>query len=162
MLNPAPELAQLRDIHLPHPIEWWPLAIGWFALIALACIAIMSFIFFTRRHYNHNRHKQFALNLLDIYQNDYKQQANSQLSSAQLSELLKRVALVYYPRKEVASLQGQAWIDFLTQTSKNVDFNTIRDLLLALPYQSPKDRDVTPLFNAAKRWIKQRRGQCLN
>lgn len=35
MASPDP-LAQLRDIHLPEPIGWWPLAIGWYILIALA------------------------------------------------------------------------------------------------------------------------------
>ena len=28
-------LAQLRDIHLPEPILWWPLAPGWWVLIVL-------------------------------------------------------------------------------------------------------------------------------
>ena len=29
----ADSLAQLRDIQLPEPISWWPLAPGWWVLI---------------------------------------------------------------------------------------------------------------------------------
>jgi hypothetical protein len=32
----ADSLAQLRDIQLPEPISWWPLAPGWWVLIILA------------------------------------------------------------------------------------------------------------------------------
>ena len=162
MPDPSQDLAQLRDIHLPNPVGWWPLAVGWYLLATLACVAMMGLVFFTYRHYKNNRFKRKALDLLDSYQRAYLNQPNSQLSCAQLSELLKRVALVYYPREQVASLQGQAWLDFLNQTSSGEDFNQIRDLLLESPYQLPKECDVGPLFKAAKTWIKLRRGRCLN
>ena len=79
-----------------------------------------------------------------------------------ISELLRRVALVYFPREEVASLKGEAWLTFLSRTSKRIDFNQLRDYLLEFPYQAAREIDLQPLFYGAKEWIKQRRVPCSN
>jgi hypothetical protein len=41
-MNPTDPLAQLRDIHLPEAVSWWPLAIGWW-LVAIVCILGLFF-----------------------------------------------------------------------------------------------------------------------
>jgi hypothetical protein len=82
--------------------------------------------------------------------------------AARISELLKRVALVYFPRSRVASLQGEAWIDFLSHTGKKLDFNAVRDELIEAPYQPNSSCDLNLLFKISRLWITQRRGSCLN
>jgi hypothetical protein len=163
MLKSSPELAQLRDIHLPEAIGWWPLAPGWYLLgLFLLTLGVLGGLV-TYRRYAHGRAKREAQHLLKCYQQQYQQQANSQLFSAKISELLKRVALVYYPREQVASLQGEAWITFLNNTAKGVDFYCVREALLELPYQPSKKYDLQSLFKLAQAWIKRQRGQpCLN
>ncbi|WP_156497551.1 DUF4381 domain-containing protein, partial [Oleiphilus sp. HI0043] len=39
-MNPSSPLDQLKDIHPPVDITWWPLAFGWWALIVISVIAI--------------------------------------------------------------------------------------------------------------------------
>ena len=117
------ELAQLRDIHLPEAIGWWPIAPGWYILAVLLIMMVSALVFFLRRHYLQGRVKRQALREWVMYHQEYQQEQHSQISAAKLSELLKRVALMYFPRNEVASLQGDAWIVFLNQTSKQLDFN---------------------------------------
>lgn len=162
MASQNPNLAQLRDIHMPDVIGYWPLAPGFYLLGVLVCIAILVTGFLLIRYFMNGRGKRKALRVLEDYQNDYLNHKNSQLSSAQLSELLKRVALIYYPREQVASLQGDAWIEFLNQSSRNIDFKTVRSLLIECPFQPPQTRDLLPLFKLTGLWIKQRRGRCLN
>ena len=156
------ELAQLHDIHLPEAIGWWPLAPGWYVLTLLLIILLVTVIFLMSRYYLNGRARRQALRLLMTYQQSYPKQANSQLSAARVSELLKRVALVYFPRAKVASLQGEAWIVFLNDTSKGLDFNNVRQELLEAPYQPVMEHDLQLLFNQARAWISQRRGSCLN
>lgn len=155
-----PSLENLKDIHLPHPLGWWPLATGWYILGLIVAVGFFSLLFFIIRHFIRGRSKRQALRVLKSYQEDDAKQHNSQQSSARISELLKRVALVYYPRARVASLQGQAWIDFLNQSAQHIDFNTVSFLLTECPYQPPGEHDVSPLFHLAKGWIKQRRHRC--
>lgn len=159
MANPQP-LAQLRDIHLPAPVGWWPLAPGWYALSLIIMGLSFVALYFIYQVYIHGRAKRQALQLLETYVTEYQKDNNSQLISAKISELLRRVALVYFPRRDVASLQGQAWLDFLNQTSQSINFNPVRECLLELPYQQNKDMNIKPLLTRTRAWIKQRRRLC--
>lgn len=156
------QLAKLHDIHLPNPIGWWPMAPGWYFLIALALILFGLFVYLGYRKNKHSQAKREALVLLTTYKQDYQSGADSQLISMKISVLLRQVALAYFPRNQVASLKEKAWLDFLTQTSKGIDFNATSDYLLVLPYQPAKETNLEPLFSSARAWIKQRRKSCSN
>ena len=56
-----PALAQLRDIHLPEPIGWWPLAPGWYLLgfFVLSLAVILAYTI--RRYILNGRAKREAL-----------------------------------------------------------------------------------------------------
>ncbi len=156
------DLSQLHDIHMPEAIGWWPLAPGWYLLVTGLVLtgALITFLF--RRYYMNGRAKRKALRTLEAIQQQYLQDNNSQLCSAAISELLKRVALAYYPRTRVASLQGDAWMVFLNETAEGVDFNDVRTLLLELPWQPPRPHNLQPLFNTAREWISMQGKPCLN
>lgn len=161
MVNSDP-LAQLKDIHLPTPIGWWPLAPGWYILLALVLFLTIVLAYAVYQRHRNALAKKQALLLLNSYQKQYEQEQNGAQTSAYISELLRRVALVYYPREQVASLHGEEWLKFLNETGKGIDFNRIKDLLLDAPFQTGKTMDLQPLFSTAQLWIKQRRVPCSN
>lgn len=154
-------LAKLHDIHLPAPIGWWPLAPGWYVLIVMVLLLLGLAIGFIRHFKIVNAPKKEALALLKQYQEAYRQHGDCSLCCKNISELLRRVALVYYPRREVAGLKGEKWLAFLNNTAKDIDFTSLRELLETFPYQAQASGDLEPLFIAAKRWIEQRRKPCL-
>ena len=39
-MNTPDPLAQLRDIHLPEPVSWWPPALGWW-LVAMTVMTLL-------------------------------------------------------------------------------------------------------------------------
>ena len=155
-------LAQLRDIHLPPPITWWPLAPGWYLLIAICIIICIALIFYIKRWHTRTHWRRSGLQLLEVYKQQYKLNMNSQISAAYISELLKRIAIIYFPRTKVASLQGDAWIMFLNDSSVNLDFNYVRYEFLQAPYVLSSDCDLTRMFKIARSWIAQRGAACLD
>ncbi|MCW8409199.1 DUF4381 domain-containing protein [Legionella sp. PATHC035] len=161
MANTDP-LAQLKDIHLPTPIGWWPLAPGWYILMGLILFIAILLAYGAYKRHRHALAKKHALLLLNDYLKNYEKEQNSSLASARISELLRRVALVYYPRERVASLHGEEWLEFLNETSKGLDFNLVKDMLLAAPFKTGETMDLKPLFTTAQLWIKQRRVPCSN
>jgi hypothetical protein len=83
---------------------------------------------------------------------------------AELDLLLKRVALAAYPRADVASLAGDAWLAFLDRSSRGGRFTGAEGRPLGdLPFapdearQSMSTDAVLALTAAAREWIKGHR-----
>lgn len=154
-------LADLRDIHLPTPISAWPPGPGYYALMALSVMLLLLFL----KHQHHRRStapKREALLELTRLETAYQDHMKTQIVAAEITHLLKRVALVYHPRLDVASLHGESWLIFLNQTSKNLDFDPVRTSLIETPFNPQTQADLTPLFAVVRLWIKQRSKRCSN
>lgn len=155
-------LAQLKDIHLPDPISWWPLAPGWYGLMLITLGLAVWFALILHKRLRDAKPKKQALELLILYKQQEEITKNTQITSAKISELLRRVALVYFPRETVASLRGEAWIDFLNQNSVGIDFKPVQSMLLDSPFKTSETLNLNPLISRAEQWIKQRRVPCSN
>lgn len=173
-------LAKLHDIKLPAPTGWWPMAPGWIVLITLFFFSLVISSYFLLSRWANGRAKSQALRLLKIYYQAYQHDGNAQIACIRLSELLRRVALVYFPRVQVAGLHGEAWVTFLVQNAQEADLQAIRNGLLLLPYQVTQDNrplselavekpafeksneSAEAVFAFAKTWIKQRGKPCLS
>ncbi len=158
----ASALAQLKDIHLPPAIGLWPPAWGWWLLFVLLVVLALFAGALLRRFKKQGEPKRCALRLLAQYEQQYQQTNDTQATSARISELLKRVALVYFPRNEVAMMHGMEWIDFLEHTSKNIDFHAISWMVLECPFNPNRVESIAPLITAARCWILQRKKPCSN
>lgn len=142
-------LAQLRDIHLPAPVSWWPPAIGWWLLLLLSCLCVVGGWWLWRRH-------QSALSkrvALSEWQRITQLQPAQQLVA--LSTLLRRCALVWYPRHEVAAIVGDAWLSFLDFSGNTNQFSQGPGQVLALgPYQcQPPTTSLQELQSLCQQWI---------
>ncbi|PJD92444.1 MAG: hypothetical protein CK424_05945 [Legionella sp.] len=160
--NRSDILQQLRDIHLPPVPGIWPLAPGWYVLLGLVVLVLLLGSWYGWRQYRHGLAKRAGLKLLEGYANAYTPHVNTQQTSAAIVDVLKRVALAYFPRERVAQLHGQAWLTFLNDTSVHLDFFAEQNALLIAPYQSGYVCDLTRLLSLARLWIKQRRVTCLS
>ncbi len=156
------DLSLLRDIHVPAPISWWPIAPGWWFLLIFIIISGLVIRIAGVQFYLNRQDRREALRELAQLEKQHQNDMNSQWCAAELSKLLKRVALVYYPRTEVAGLYGDAWISFLNRTGKGIHFNSVRMQLLELPWRSCQYHNLEPLFKLARQWIMRQKKSCSN
>lgn len=96
-------LDQLVQPQPPQPVSMVPQTWGWVVLLVLAlliCAFLVRRILIRRRA---NAYRREALDLLRAAKGD----------PARVAEILRRTALVAYPREVVAGLKGEAWLRFL-------------------------------------------------
>lgn len=160
-MNPEQTLLHsLHDIHLPPAISAWPWAPGWIGLLGLGGVGVVGGGLYGWRWLRRTRVKRAALRLLAEYEQSYHNDPATPINTAVLNELLKRVALAYFPREQVAALHGLAWLDFLQNTSKQLEFLTQGVALQYGPYQPNHAQDLRPLLALTKGWITQRGTPC--
>jgi hypothetical protein len=150
-----PSQIPLRDLHLPNPIGWWPLAPGWWVLIALAAGVLGYLALRSLRSWQFNAPRRYALRQLAKVEASYLSHGNVVTLGQDLSELTRRTMLAYAPRHEVAGLSGEAWLQWLDRDLPVPYFHTEGGKsLLQLPYRDPNgdfaDVDINALLAAVR------------
>ncbi|MBM4247450.1 MAG: DUF4381 domain-containing protein [Deltaproteobacteria bacterium] len=107
-------LAELRGIHLPEPVGFWPPAPGWWGLAAIVVAATAATVVAVRRR--RRSVVRHALRELDGLARE-SSETDLQTLATTLSALVRRVALLRFGRARVASLHGAAWQHFLAETA---------------------------------------------
>lgn len=156
--QPSP-LDQLADIHLPDGVSWWPLAPGWWILLALLAIAIVSF-FIWRHRKQQNHYRVIALHELTTIYAHYQQSQDAATYLHALSVLLRRTALTAYPHSFNASIKGLAWLNWLDSVcpALNEKFSgEIGQTLLSSAYQKNPEINADNLRQLSSQWIKLHR-----
>jgi hypothetical protein len=146
-------LQQLRDIHYPPHIPFWPLAPGWYVVIVLVLIIMGLVSYFCYRSWVKHRLKRIVLQR--IQELELQDEVKIHIA-AELSVLLKRAALASYPRSLVAGLFGEDWLKFLDQTAATTQFTQGSGrLLIVYPYQPEHEHIPSDLFHLIKEWVKK-------
>ncbi|MCD9529710.1 DUF4381 domain-containing protein [Photobacterium carnosum] len=102
----APALP-LADIHLHTVPSYWPLAWGWWAVITVSLIVIITVGYQLHRRNQHIVAKKEAIAILKSY--------HFEGGLTAINVLLKQAALSYFPRSIIAPLTGTQWLLFLDQ-----------------------------------------------
>ena len=135
-----PEQIPIRDLHLPEAISWWPLAPGWYVVIAIALAVCFYLLHLYSQHRSRGAARRHALRELGRLTADFEKHGDAVAFSSDMSELLRRTMLAYAPRSEVAGLTGDAWLAWLDRDLDQPRFpgDTGRKLL-DLPYRRPDE-----------------------
>lgn len=146
-------LMNLRDIHLPEPVGWWPPAPGWWVVLGLIAAAFAFFLIARRRRADAPR--RAALNELAVARSEFERSGDGHAAVSDVSTILRRYALEQFPGRDVASLIGDKWLDFLDNSALgDASFkHQVGDLLTKAPYQNALAIDPLPLFEASAVWI---------
>ncbi|HHL19475.1 MAG TPA: DUF4381 domain-containing protein [Thiothrix sp.] len=156
-LNALPEIQLPADNKIYDAPSIWPLAAGWWVVIVLLLIAL-GFTGYKGYRYRQMKRQQHALlSILETFDNNLQRDKNS-AAVAQMNQLLRRLALMHFPRQHVASLTGKQWLAFLDKTGNTNAFSKGAGRILAEgPYvaQLPDTLDHKGLVEAIKQWLMQ-------
>ncbi|MFT7129833.1 MAG: hypothetical protein ACI89U_001951 [Gammaproteobacteria bacterium] len=144
-------LAQLKGIHLPDAIGFWPLAPGWWILALTLLAFIIYAVFLVRRRAVNNSYRKLALKQLESLP-----KVDPLLYLQQVNELLKQTVLVCTPDQNIASLSGRRWLDFLDETFRQKEnlFSTgVGSVLATGPYAPKVEYEIDELEQLARQWI---------
>jgi hypothetical protein len=153
---------ELRDIHLPDAISWWPLAPGWWISLVTTSAIILLFII-ARKIYRSKQLKRDIHTELDEIKNIYQQTGDRSQLAKSLSILLRRASISYYPdtKSNIAGLTGQHWLTWLDKTTHNPKENKkfqsdIGKTLINAPYLPDNTEltfDAQALIDLSESWL---------
>ncbi len=135
-------LDSLRDIVELSPVSWWPPAPGWWILLALATALVCFAVWRFWRDWRRNAYRRAAIAEL-----------SSATSPAQIAAILKRTALVAYPRIDVASMTGTQWCDWLAKSSGAPVSSRASQQLISGVFQKEEVASLHELSEFATAWI---------
>ena len=156
---PSSPLEQLADIHLPSSVSWWPLAPGWWILLALILAAAIGF-WLWRRHKARNFYRTIAQHQLAGIYADFQQTQNAAAYLQALSLLLRRTALTAYPQSFNASIKGDDWLQWLDKACPDLSTpfsGELGQLLLRSAYEKNPQIDVSKIHQLSIEWINSHR-----
>jgi len=159
--NPAVAALPLRDIHLPDPVIWWPLAPGWWLLLLCLLFLLLAGWGIRRLIQKGRRRRQLRRSVVaafGIVRERYEKDGDDVWLVKELSQLLRRVGISLYPRSSVAALNDEAWLLFLDRLMDGTPFSTgVGSILAHGPYQMDVDNilDGQALLELCELWVKE-------
>lgn len=150
MLKGFEELSAVPNVHWDFSAPGWP-----YLMVLLTLLVIFISRSFWYRWQN-NSYRRAALKTLDAAIIEGRDQTLKILPS-----ILKSTAMTTYGRKNIASIHGKDWINFLNGSlpTKEATFeNSIGKLLIRISYQNYSELSITSqdyltLIHVARRWI---------
>jgi hypothetical protein len=158
---------RLHDIQELDPVSVWPLATGWWLMLAGVVLIVLMFIGLRRWRPDWQRYlprygwSRDAARQLTVLR-DQVGRREVKVVADRLSELLRRIAIARCGRDSCAGLHGEPWLAWLADHDPDgFDWRDRGRLLLDLPYAPPGELGDQPelhdLIDAALAWTTQPR-----
>ena len=159
MTGMSDPLAQLKDIHLPQPVSWWPPAPGWWVVALTVCILTVWGGRRLWQYVHRNRYRRAALAALAQLEGSYAPGDEQTLPLLrEVAALLRRAAIEAYGRSTVAQLSGDEWLAFLDRTGRTDQFGTGPGRALGtMLYQPALHADRNAVCRLAAQWLRRHR-----
>lgn len=144
-MNP---LEQLKDIHLPQAVSYWPPAWPWWALLALVIGLLVLIVWYRKKQ----AWRRAAIQ--QCHQINWQSQYSAYREA---NKLLKQICIQKID-PTCARLSGEPWLNFLDQQVKQPIFSTKLRPFAHVLDEPNIQLDDTQLKHAMIRWI--RKVQC--
>ena len=130
MIQANIDLSGLRDLHLPQEPSLFPLAYGWWVLLAIflvcALVCMIAYKLWQRSPAVYAKHELMNISKL----------ADDKDFLKEVSVLLRRVAIKSFGRQVIAPLSDKKWQDFLMTVAPKVLTEDEAYLIAFSPYEA--------------------------
>ena len=151
MATPSELLNRLHDIHGAPDPSWWPPAPGWWMLGAIVAVALAVYLWRSRRE----SWQAQALRELKRAEREFAESRDAARCVAQVSVLLRAVAIARARGIVVAGLTGDAWLRYLDEGIGGRHFSSGPGrILLTAPYMPNAEIDAAALCELTRQWLR--------
>ena len=137
------------DLSGPLPVDFWIAITGMISFVVLIRLAWIRYHRLTAKKYANEEVERL---MKKFPQDDYR-------LATELSLLMRRIALMKYPREKVCALSGKTWREFLDKTTKKDFFKAeagdIVEKIMFIPPEQFKNENMSELIEATKQWISE-------
>ena len=149
-------LQQLRDIHEPAAIGWWPFAIGWWILIALVVSAIVCLATWRYLAWKQNAYRRQAILEAEQCYRQFESDVDSSIYLETISALFRRVTQKL-GGASASQHSGFSWVEHINRYSPEPFTEPSADALANQIYQPNPKVDVIQLHAEIIAWVKTHR-----
>jgi len=152
-------LANLKDIHHPLPIDFFPPAAGWWIVAICLLTILVTLLILIYQRWRKQAPIRAALRQLKALESQYQNQPNHLNLVNEVAILLKRLSLTRHAREEVAGLTGKQWLEYLDKTGNTNRFTQGEGSILAEARYNPANSNalvnVSELIQLSRQWVKR-------
>lgn len=145
---------QLRDVHLPAEVSWWPLAYGWWILIVLSALGVTALIYYFFRNRKQNAYRHSAIRELNIAYTLCQQKNDVAAYLQSANAILKRSVLHFSKQHDAASQSGQAWLNTLARSTSGELSLELKDALASQVYRANAQADINLVHRELCNWLR--------
>lgn len=146
-------LQQLKDIQAPPEPAWWLIAPAHGIAIGLVGFVVVC-VWLILRHRKANRMASLAKQALADIRSCYGQDQDPQRLALELSKWLRQVSLLAFPERQVESLCGESWLQFLDESlGANTFTNGEGRAFGNLVYAKRAKLDTARLVTLCEQWL---------
>lgn len=143
-------LSQLKDIHVPQKPLWWPLASGYYIILALGLLVLFVFVYILIKYIKKIRIKKYINSEFARIKSRYLQDNNTSMLQNNISELVRRISLQSGATKahDLGVCAEYLW-------GKNTETQEFIALLERDRFRKTTDISATRLLSLAQKKFKQ-------
>lgn len=145
---------QLRDVHLPEAISWWPLAWGWWVILIVLFLVIATSLLAAYRKRAKNRYRSLAMTALETAYGNWTKNQNSKTYLHQVNDVLKRCVLHVSESARLTTYTGPAWVEELNKWGKKPLSEKTQNALGVECYQANPPSDINALHRELMHWLR--------
>lgn len=148
---------QLDGIMEPAPIPFSFDTIGWKVTFILLVLLLIYIVYKIYQHYKGQQYRRDAVQAIETMEQDGS--LSESIFVSKVLFLIKQTALYTYQRIEVASLNGEEWLQFLDRKVDGVNFGRYQEEIESAIYKG----ELSPSANfnkddfaqMSKKWIQK-------